>query len=181
MPYEADSGIPVDWDYNPSGWDQRWPIIALSLFGFAIAGYLSMYQLGVFAHVWEPFLGDGSQRILTSWVSQLLHPVPDAALGAFGYLVDSLGGAIGGSSRWRTMPWMVILFGFAVGPLGIVSVTLVILQPVFFHTWCTLCVASAVISVLMIGPAMDEILASLQYIKRQSQHGRSAWRVFWGF
>jgi uncharacterized membrane protein len=172
--------IPDGWDYNPSAWPQRWPIIALSLLGFFIAGYLSLYQLGVFKTVWEPFFGEGSKRILTSWVSKLLHPIPDAALGAFGYLLDAVTGAIGGRRRWRTMPWMVILFGLAVGPLGAVSIALVIVQPVLFDAWCSLCLISAVISVLMIGPAMDEFLASLQHVRGQSKLGRSRWRAFWG-
>ena len=174
------SELPIGWDYNPSSWSQRWPIIALSLAGVAIAGYLSLYQLGLIKDVWEPFFGEGSRLILTSWVSKLLHPVPDAALGAMSYLLDAVTGAIGGTRRWRTMPWMVVLFGFAVGPLGIVSVTLVILQPALFDSWCTLCLASGVISVLMIGPALDEMLASLQHLKRESQQGRSVWRAFWG-
>ena len=49
-----------------------------------------------------------------------------------------------------------------------------------FDTWCTLCLATAVISVVMIGPAMDEFLASLQHVKRARAEGRSTWRVFWG-
>ena len=174
------SDVPPGWDYNPSAWGQRWPIIALALVGFGIACYLSLFQLGFFQKVWEPFFGDGSRRILSSWVSKILHPVPDAALGAASYLVDAVTGAIGGTRRWRTMPWIVILFGLAVGPLGIVSVMLVILQPVLFDSWCTLCVASAVISVVMIGPAMDEFLASLQYVRQESRKGQFAWRVFWG-
>jgi hypothetical protein len=56
----------------------------------------------------------------------------------------------------------------------------VILQPVLFDAWCTLCLASALISVLMIGPAMDEFLASLQYLKRQHLQKRFLWRAFWG-
>jgi hypothetical protein len=107
-------------------------------------------------------------------------PVTDAALGAFGYLLDAVTGLIGGRARWRAMPWMVILFGVAVGPLGAVSVLLVILQPILFDSWCTLCLASAVISVGMIGPAMDEVLASLQHVRREQRQGRSAWRAFWG-
>jgi uncharacterized membrane protein len=130
--------------------------------------------------VWEPFFGDGSERILTSWVSKLLHPIPDAGLGALSYLVDAVAGAIGGTRRWKTMPWMVVLFGIAVGPLGVVSVTLVILQPVLFDSWCTLCLASGVVSVLMIGPAMDEVLASLQYLQRVARRGDSTWEAFWG-
>jgi hypothetical protein len=176
----SDSEIPSGWDYNPSAWRQRYPIIALSLIGVAIAGYLALYQIGVFDSVWEPFFGEGSQRILTSWVSELMHPVPDAALGALGYLVDAITGAVGGRRRWRTMPWMVVIFGLAIGPLGGVSVLLVILQPVLFDSWCTLCLASGVVSVVMIGPAMDETLASLQHLKRVREHGESTWQAFWG-
>jgi hypothetical protein len=78
------------------------------------------------------------------------------------------------------MPWVVLLFGVAVGPLGGISILLVILQPVVYEAWCTLCLASAVISVVMIGPAMDEVLASVQHLSRERRAGRSAWRAFWG-
>lgn len=179
-PAATDSDTPPGWDYNPSSWAQRWPIIGLALVGTAIAGYLTLFQVGLIASVWEPFFGDGSKRILTSWVSKLLHPVPDAGLGALSYVVDAIAGVIGGRRRWETMPWMVVLFGIAVGPLGVVSVTLVILQPVLFDSWCTLCLASAVVSVLMIGPAMDEVLASLQHLNQVSRRGESTWSAFWG-
>jgi hypothetical protein len=73
-----------------------------------------------------------------------------------------------------------LLFGLAVGPLGAVSILLVIAQPVLFDAWCTLCLGSAVVSLVMIGPAMDELLASLQHVKRAAARGQSCWRVFWG-
>jgi uncharacterized membrane protein len=151
----------------------------LAILGFAIATYLSLFQLELISDVWEPFFGDGSRVILTSRVSHVL-PIPDAALGAFSYLVDAVAGIVGGRARWRKMPWIVILFGLAVGPLGIVSIMLVVFQPVLFDAWCTLCLASAVVSLLMIGPAMDEFLASLQHLKRERQRGHSLWRTFWG-
>lgn len=144
-----------------------------------MAGYLALYQYGAFERVWEPFFGDGSSIILSSSISYLL-PIPDAALGAFGYLVDFVAGVVGGIRRWKTMPWIVIIFGLAVGPLGAISIILVILQPVMFDTWCTLCLASAVISLVMIGPAMDEFLASCQFLNRERQRGNSLWRSFWG-
>lgn len=171
---------PPGWSYNPAAWDQRVPIIILALVGFGIATYLSLYQLEVIPGVWEPFFGDGSVKILNSFISNVL-PVPDAALGAFGYLLDAVGGVVGGTRRWRRMPWIVILFGLAVGPLGFVSVMLVIFQPVLFDAWCTLCLASAVISIAMIGPAMDEVLASLQYLKRVKKTDVSLWKAFWGY
>jgi uncharacterized membrane protein len=170
---------PPGWSYNPSSWPQRLPLIGAAAVGFAIATWLALFQLHVVPNVWEPFFGDGSRRILTSGASRVL-PVPDAALGAAGYFADALSGAIGGRDRWRRMPWIVVLFGVAVGPLGGVSILLVILQPVLYDAWCTLCLASAVVSVVMIGPAMDEVLASLQYLARERQRGRSPWRAFWG-
>lgn len=171
--------IPPGWDYNPAAWSQRLPIIVLALVGFGIALYLGLYQMGIFPTVWEPFFGDGSRKILTSEISRAL-PIPDALLGAFGYLLDAVTGAVGGTRRWRTMPWIVILFGLAVGPLGAISIMLVVFQPVLLGAWCTLCLASAVVSVVMIGPAMDEMLASLQYLRRVKDDGGPVWRAFWG-
>jgi uncharacterized membrane protein len=178
-PSSENENVPPGWDYNPASWSQRLPIVGLALVGFGIAGYLSLYQLGVFKTVWEPFFGDGSRTILNSSISRVL-PIPDAALGAFGYLLDAVTGVIGGRDRWRAMPWIVIVFGLAVGPLGFVSIMLVVFQPVLLDSWCTLCLSSAVVSVAMIGPAMDEMLASLQYMKRVRHSDRSTWRAFWG-
>ena len=171
--------IPPGWDFNPATWTQRLPVIGLAIVGFVIASYLALYQWRIVSWVWDPFFPDGSLRILNSKISNIL-PIPDAALGAISYLVDAVTGAIGGRARWRTMPWIVIVFGLAVGPLGVVSVMLVVFQPVLFDAWCTLCLASAVVSLMMIGPAMDEFLASLQHLKRASDEGVSLWRVFWG-
>ena len=174
-----ENAVPVGWDYNPATWPQRLPIVALAMIGFFIAGYLSLYQWRLIHSVWEPFFGNGSEIILNSKISHIL-PIPDAALGAIGYLVDAVAGVVGGTRRWRTMPWVVVLFGLAVGPFGIVSIMLVVFQPVLFGAWCTLCLASAIVSVLMIGPAMDEVLASLQYLKRVRARRKSVWRAFWG-
>lgn len=178
--HTADNGtIPPGWNYNPSKWSQRIPIIILAVVGFVIAGYLSLYQFELIPKVYEPFFGNGSVEILNSRISKIL-PIPDAALGAIGYLVDAGTGVVGGKRRWQEKPWIVIVFGLAVGPLGFISVLLVILQPVLFSAWCTLCLASAVISILMIGPAMDELLASLQYLKRVKKSNASVWMAFWG-
>ncbi|MDT0676627.1 vitamin K epoxide reductase family protein [Autumnicola musiva] len=171
--------IPPGWDYNPATWGQRLPIVILAIIGVFVAGYLSLYQLNIIDTVWEPFFGNGSKEILNSKISNVL-PIPDAALGAIGYLVDAVTGVIGGTHRWKKMPWIVIVFGLAVGPLGFVSVMLVVFQPVLFSAWCTLCLCSAVISIAMIGPAMDEMLASLQYMQRVKRSGASTWKAFWG-
>ncbi len=173
------NNIPPAWSYNPSAWPQRIPLLIIAGCGFLIALYLGLYQLNVFSNVWEPFFGGGTNKVLTSSVSRSL-PIPDGILGALGYLMDLVTGVIGKEKRWKTKPWIVIIFGFAVGPLGMVSILLVIVQPVLLQTWCTLCLASALISILMISPAMDELLASLQYLQRVKKSGKSMWKAFWG-
>lgn len=177
--WKQNEKIPPGWDYNPSEWSQRVPLIIIASVGFLIALYLSLYQLEIISTVWDPFFGDGTKRVLTSSISKAL-PVPDGVLGAFGYVLDVVTGMIGKEHRWKTKPWMVILFGIAVGPLGLVSVLLIVLQPVVVGAWCTLCMVTAVISVVMISPAMDELLASLQYLKRVKHSGGSVWKAFWG-
>ncbi len=179
----TDQNTPPGWTYNPAAWSQRLPIVAAAAVGFVIAMYLALYQWRVFDTVFEPFFEDGSRTVLRkSEVSQFSHDtfgVPDAFLGALGYLADAVAGVIGGVRRWKTMPWVVLLFGLFVGPLGAISVGLVILQP-FSGGWCTLCLLTALISVVMIGPAMDEVLASLQHLRAQQRAGRSVWQAFWG-
>ncbi|MFP3913635.1 MAG: vitamin K epoxide reductase family protein [Actinomycetota bacterium] len=180
---QAGDGRPPGWSTNPSTWSQRLPIVVLALAGTAVAAYLSLFQLHVIDTVWEPFFGDGSRQILReSSFSRFWERLglSDAALGAAGYLADAVTGVIGGTRRWRTMPWIVLVFGFFVGPFGVISIALVVIQPVLYSEFCTLCIASAVISLAMIGPAMDEILASLQYLRRQRTEGHSLWRTFWG-
>jgi hypothetical protein len=39
---------------------------------------------------------------------------------------------------------------------------------------------TALLAVLMIGPAMDEVLASLQFLKRARLAGKSVWKALWG-
>ncbi|MGI8829799.1 MAG: hypothetical protein ACR2I5_08545 [Candidatus Limnocylindria bacterium] len=53
------------------------------------------------------------------------------------------------------------------------------LQPLLFDAFFTLCLASAVVNVVMTGPAMDEGLASLQYVRGMQRGGGSTWRAFW--
>ena len=171
--------IPPAWNYNPSAWHQRLPLVAVAFIGFCISMYLASYQLHIVSSVWDPFFGDGTEKILTSSISRTL-PIPDALLGAFGYMVDAVTAVIGGEYRRKTKPWIVIIFGIAVGPLGLVSILLVISQPVFLHNWCTLCLCSAVISVVMISPATDELLASFQYLQRVKHKKLSLWKAFWG-
>jgi nucleoside-diphosphate-sugar epimerase/uncharacterized membrane protein len=174
VPASLDS--PRGWDYNPSSWTQRIPIIALAFLGFFIARYMAAFQLGHISSAWDPFFGSQTEKILMSDVSKAF-PISDAGLGAFSYLVDAISGMIGDRHRWRTMPWMVILFGLMIIPPGITSIALVILQPVAVNAWCFLCLLTALVMLLMVAPALDEVVATLQFLRQSHKEGKPFWRT----
>ncbi len=167
---------PPGWDYSPSGWTNRVPIVVLALVGLFISRYLAAYQLGHISAAWDPFFGDGTERIITSSVSEA-WPVSDAALGATVYVLEIVTGVIGDKRRWRTMPWLVLLFGILIVPLGVVSVFFIIIQPIVIGTWCTLCLVGALAMLLQIPYSFDEILATIQFLKARQRQGRPWWYV----
>jgi nucleoside-diphosphate-sugar epimerase/uncharacterized membrane protein len=172
------SGAPPGWSYNPSGWVQRLGIVFLAMVGFFLSRYMAAFQLGHISYPWDPFFGDSTRAVLTSDISKAF-PVSDAGLGALSYLLDALAGLIGGRRRWRTMPWMVVLFGLFIIPPGVTSIVLVILQPVSIGAWCTLCLVASVVMLLMVSPALDEVIATGQFLLRTRRAGDSIWRALW--
>lgn len=172
------TATPPGWSYNPSAWSQRAPIVALSFLSFIAAHYMAAYQLGHISSAWDPFFGSSTEQVLTSQVSRA-WPIPDAGLGSVVYMIEVTMGLMGDERRWRTMPWMVTGFGLVVVPLGIVSIALVIMQPLIVGAWCSLCLFTAAAMLLMIPLSLDEVVAMVQLIARKKREGHSAWRVFW--
>ncbi|GBE37452.1 copper-transporting P-type ATPase [bacterium BMS3Bbin08] len=170
--------IPPGWSYNPSSWHQRAPMILAAFAGWLISRYLAAFQLGYIPTVWEPFFAEGTARVLTSDVSQKF-PISDAGLGAAAYTLEMLMAFMGGETRWRSMPWMVTGFFILVVPLGVISIVLVTLQPVAVGYWCTLCLATALIMLLMIPFTVDELVAMGQFLRQSVREGKPFWRTFW--
>jgi hypothetical protein len=180
------NAIPVPWDYNPSAWSQRVPVAALAFVAFLIASYLALYQWRIITTVWDPVFGDQSQRVLDSEVSETMRAwlrIPDGALGAIAYLSDAVFALAGSTRRWQYRPWLVVLFGLDVIPLGGVSAMLVMLQATVVGSYCFLCLATAAISLLLIYLAYDEVWSSVLYLSRiwkRTRDRRLLWDVFWG-
>lgn len=177
---------PRPWDYNPSSWNQRFRVAVVALVATFIALYLGLYQWGVFKTVWDPFFGDGTKNVLTSDLSHTFTSwirVPDAILGAIAYLSDVVFALAGSERRWQDRPWLVIVFGIDVIPLGLVSFTLVILQGIVVKFWCFLCLVTATISLILIILAYDEVLSSCIYLYEIKKRGSwtDFWWAFWGY
>ncbi len=172
------SEVPPGWSYNPSSWPQRWIMIVLGFFGWIVSRYLGAFQMGYIDYAWDPFFGESTMKVLNSSMSHSL-PVSDGAFGAFAYTLEFLMGWMGSPSRWRTMPWMVALFGILVIPLGLVHIFLVISQPVLVGEWCTFCLLAAAIMLPMIPLELDEVIAMGQHMVQSKHRGDSLWKVFW--
>jgi hypothetical protein len=178
--------LPMDvivepWNYNPSGWRERIPICILAGIAFLISTYMALYQWRLIDSVWDPIFGMQSALVLDSQVSErmrLWFRIPDAALGALAYLGDAIFGLAGSTRRWQYRPWMVILFGLDVIPLGLVSAILVFMQGLVVGSWCFLCLVTAAISLLLVYLAYDEVWSSLLYLWRVTKKSRS-WKVVW--
>ncbi|MBU2045909.1 MAG: SPW repeat protein [Bacteroidetes bacterium] len=170
--------LPTGWTYNPSSWPQRWIMIVLAFIGWMASRYLGAFQLGFIDNAWDPFFGESTVNVLNSSMSHS-WPVSDAALGTLAYTLEFLMGFMGGTSRWRTMPWMVAFFGILVIPLGFVSIFLVISQPLSVGAWCSFCLLTAAIMLPMIPLQIDEVIAMGQHMVQRKQKGDSLWKVFW--
>ncbi len=175
------------YNHNPSAWSQRLPICLLAFVAAAISTHLSMYQWGLIESSWDPVFGEGSNRVLKSETAKSMYGIlgiHDAALGVIAYLGDAILGFAGSTRRWQYRPWLVILFGIDVIPLGIVSVILVACQAFVVGDWCFLCLVTAAISLILVYWAWDEVRASLTYLKlvwTQNHHKGLLWRAFWGY
>ncbi len=184
-PMAAQTGptIPKGWDYSPSDWFQRLPVIFLAVIGLLISRYLTGYQLETIDHVWEPFFAgtlddkNGTEQIITSSVSEA-WPVPDAGIGALTYALEILVGVIGSARRWRTMPWLVVLFGIMIVPLGAVSIFFIVIQPIVIGTYSTLALIAAAAMVWQIPYSLDELVATYQFLRRRHKAGQPWLRVF---
>lgn len=178
-PTQFDIGpqMPTGWSYNPSSWPQRIPVIFFAIVGWFIARYMAAYQLHYINYVWDPFFGLGTEKVITSMISQDF-PVPDAGLGAMAYSLEAIMGAKGSARRWHTMPWIVVVFGILVVPLGFVSITLVMLQPIAVGAWCGLCLVIAACMLVMLALTVDEVVAVCQYLKQIRSEKKDFWRTF---
>jgi nucleoside-diphosphate-sugar epimerase len=184
-PLAATTGpyTPPGWSYNPSTWAQRLPIILLAVVGLEVSRYLAAYQLGHVDGVWEPFFQgspadpqNGTEEIITSYVAEA-WPVSDAAVGGYTYALEILTGIVGSRARWRTMPWLVVLFGIMIAPLGVTSIFFIIIQPILLGTWSTLALIAAAAMLIQIPYSLDELLASIQFMRRRVRAGKSWLRV----
>lgn len=178
--------IPEPWSYNPSRWGERVSIAILAGIAAVISGYMGLFQLGLIPHVWDPVFGEQSMRVLTSDVSHTLSRwlrVPDAVMGMLAYLADMILVLAGSTRRWQFRPWLIATFGLVVIPLGLVSVSLVVAQGVLLGTWCFLCLVTALLSLILIVLAWDEVWSSALYLRRVWKETRDRtllWNTFWG-
>jgi high-affinity Fe2+/Pb2+ permease len=79
--------------------------------------------------------------------------------------VEIVADLIGGRERWRTAPKTVLFFGVVAGAMVFFGLLLAAVQAFWLRAGCTLCLASAGISVGIAGLAWEEVHRSLTEIQ----------------
>jgi uncharacterized membrane protein len=174
------------WELNPSAWRVRIKICILAAIALMIAIYMGLYQWRLVPGVWDPVFGAGSEEVLDSDVAHTLYAwigIPDALLGAIAYLGDIIFAIAGSTRRWQYRPWLVLLFGIFVIPVGLVGAILIATQAFVVGAWCFPCLITAVISILLIFFAYREVWSTILFLKRvleSTQSKKIVWDTVWG-
>ena len=142
--------------------------LGLALIGLGIASYLTLYQIEILPSVWDPVFGHGSRTVL-----DLTSPVPDAAAGVAAYGIEVVLTLLGDRERERTMPGIVLLFGFVIASGGVVSTALIAIQPSVAGDWCLLCLGSAGLSFALLAIGAPEIPGALARVRELRAEGAS--------
>jgi hypothetical protein len=164
---------PPGWKHDPTSYARRILLATLALAGFLIALYLTLYQWKAWSDVWDPLFD--SRTVL-----DLTHPVPDALAGVLAYGAELLLLIPGGRDRWRSLPWSCLALGAILSAGAAVSIGLIIVQPTIAGTWCTLCLASAGISLALFVLGIEEAVAAWQHVRRARGQGVPLGDAVWG-
>lgn len=170
---DRDAAMPPGWTHNPTAFRRRAALAVLAGAGFLVALYLTLYQWRAWSDVWDPFFD--SRRVL-----DLTSPVPDALAGVLAYGMELVLLALGGRDRWRSLPWACLLLGAVLATGALVSVGLIVVQPALAGTWCTLCLVSAALSLLLFALGIGEGRAAWQHVRRARDKGVPLGDAFWG-
>lgn len=171
---------PDGWEYNPSAWRERLPIILLAFIGIALAAYLLLFQWRMIETIWEPYFGRSGRRGLRRlWLDSPIR-IPGGLIALLGFFSVAVTMTIGRADRWRSMPWMVLLSGGLTALWGLICMVVMALQPLVQESANTTCLLTTGLAALLVGPAMDEVLATLQYLRVVYDDGDSVWQALWG-
>ncbi len=137
-----------------------------------MALYLTLYQWRAW-DVWDPFFDSRS-------VLDATHPVPDALAGVLAYGTELVLLALGGSDRWRSLPWACLALALVITTGAVVSLALIVVQPTVVGHLCTLCLVSAGLSLAIFALGIGEGRAALQHVRRARAQGVPLGDAFWG-
>jgi len=169
---------------NPSRWSIRILICIFATISIVLATYMGLYEWRLIDQMWDPFLH--TAQVLDSHVSHEITRIiriPDAIFGVTAYIGDIIFALSGSTRRWQDRPWLVILFGIYVIPVGLVSIILVILQGTVVGAWCFWCLITASISLIMIFLGYEEVACSIKYLLRIWKRTKDIgliWKTIWG-
>ena len=72
---------------------------------------------------------------------------------------------LGRSDRAATAPVLVLAYAALASAMGLAAVGLVVYQAGILHAGCLLCLASALVSLLLVVPAWSEARVALEHVR----------------
>ena len=171
MTGSADS--PPGFTENPTDYRHRARLAVLASLGLLIALYLTLYQFRAYGTVWDPFFD--ARKVLDA-----TYPIPDAFAGVIAYGAELLLLVLGGEDRWRRLPWTCLALGAFLASGAVVSIALIVVQPTLVGHWCTLCLASAAISLVLFALGINEARAAWQFVQAARRAGIPLGDAVWG-
>jgi uncharacterized membrane protein len=135
-----------------------------ALLAFCSARYMAAFQLGHIASIFDPLFGKGTELVITSFISKSF-PISDAGLGAIFYLVEAIFSFAGDEKRYRTSPWIVLVFGLMASSTTLVGIILLFLQLFVLKVLCFWCLFAAIMAVAIFCLSWGEFRECLTWIQ----------------
>lgn len=99
--------------------------------------------------------------------------------GVYGFLICAVLTLVGGSRRWANYPWIVLLSAL-ISTVLIAGALFLVASQAIMGQWSLAYLFASLMAWVVIGPATDELLATLQYLKSQSRNGCSLIKAIFG-
>ena len=126
-----------------------------------MAGWLTLYQFGLLAQVWDPVFGSHASRA----VLDLTAPVPDALAGVIAYGTEIALLLLASLPDRRVRAWTTLGLGAMLTAGVVVSVALIAVQALVVGAWCTLCLCSAALSLALFTAGFREVRRAREYLR----------------
>lgn len=151
---------------------RRRRVVGLSLLAAGSMGVITLYQMGIIAHLPEPPLpGLDADKVDASEEAYAKLATPDAALGLGSYAATLALAAMGGKDRATTQPWIPLALAAKVAFDTLQAGQLTIEQMTKHKAFCSWCLLASVATFATVPLVIPEARAALAHLRNGGTAG----------